>query len=235
MSSSVTYDSFGHFKMAEEPFRNEITTLASLVVTGVVELFMSQIPQLSLTKYYYDNLDLEGPVEEGADAYIYGLLSVAICADCSFTHKLEVAMSLASKSKSKDKRVAGNEPKKSSTKPHINYEHSGYLMSRKLEGLAQQLVAMRFSYERATMAIILNEGKVEQSVAWLFEGVQISEGTCNHDATAKIKAHTYDFSSSSSAFVADWNPSVVEQEQQQPHLQHQYASSSAMLDHHFSQ
>ncbi|CAA2990669.1 uncharacterized protein LOC111411927 [Olea europaea var. sylvestris] len=46
---------------------------------------------------------------------------------------------------------------------------SGYLMSRKLEKLAQQLVAMGFSQERATMALILNEGKVEESVAWLFE------------------------------------------------------------------
>ncbi|KAI3461190.1 hypothetical protein Pfo_017853 [Paulownia fortunei] len=47
---------------------------------------------------------------------------------------------------------------------------SGYLMSRKLEVLAQQLVAMGFSQERATMALILNEGRVEESVAWLFEG-----------------------------------------------------------------
>ncbi|XWS73673.1 hypothetical protein CRYUN_Cryun02cG0148700 [Craigia yunnanensis] len=47
---------------------------------------------------------------------------------------------------------------------------SGYLMSRKLEALAQQLVAMGFSHDRATMALILNEGKVEDSVAWLFEG-----------------------------------------------------------------
>ncbi|KAE8683694.1 Detected protein of confused Function [Hibiscus syriacus] len=47
---------------------------------------------------------------------------------------------------------------------------SGYLMSRKLEALAQQLVAMGFPHERATMALILNEGKVEESVAWLFEG-----------------------------------------------------------------
>ncbi|KAG6411369.1 hypothetical protein SASPL_129450 [Salvia splendens] len=47
---------------------------------------------------------------------------------------------------------------------------SGYLMSRKLEALAQQLVSMGFSHERATMALILNEGKVEESVAWLFEG-----------------------------------------------------------------
>ncbi|KAH6765976.1 hypothetical protein C2S52_016959 [Perilla frutescens var. hirtella] len=47
---------------------------------------------------------------------------------------------------------------------------SGYLMSRKLESLAQQLVSMGFSQERATMALILNEGRVEESVAWLFEG-----------------------------------------------------------------
>ncbi|KAF3662818.1 putative hyoscyamine 6-dioxygenase-like [Capsicum annuum] len=47
---------------------------------------------------------------------------------------------------------------------------SGYLMSRKLEALAQQLVAMGFSSERATMALIFNEGRVEESVAWLFEG-----------------------------------------------------------------
>ncbi|PPD85902.1 hypothetical protein GOBAR_DD17187 [Gossypium barbadense] len=47
---------------------------------------------------------------------------------------------------------------------------NGYLMSRKLEALAQQLVAMGFSHDRATMALIFNEGKVEESVAWLFEG-----------------------------------------------------------------
>ncbi|GJY63956.1 UBA-like protein [Tanacetum coccineum] len=93
---------------------NRCSGPSSPVVSGVVELFMSQIPQLSLTKYYYDNLDLEGPVEE--------LLDV-----------------------------------------------------KKLEGLAQQLVAMIFSYERATMAIILNEGKVEQSVAWLFEGGKVKQ------------------------------------------------------------
>ncbi|KAL3620292.1 hypothetical protein CASFOL_035204 [Castilleja foliolosa] len=47
---------------------------------------------------------------------------------------------------------------------------SGYLMSRKLEALAQQLVAMGFSHDRTTMALILNEGRVEESVAWLLEG-----------------------------------------------------------------
>ncbi|KAF2323710.1 hypothetical protein GH714_036669 [Hevea brasiliensis] len=46
---------------------------------------------------------------------------------------------------------------------------SGYLMSRKLEDLSQQLVAMGFSRERATLALVLNEGKVEESVNWLFE------------------------------------------------------------------
>ncbi|XP_004144084.1 uncharacterized protein LOC101220689 isoform X2 [Cucumis sativus] len=47
---------------------------------------------------------------------------------------------------------------------------SGYLMSRKLEALAQQLVAMGFSQDRATVALMLNEGKIEDSVSWLFEG-----------------------------------------------------------------
>ncbi|XP_074292481.1 uncharacterized protein LOC141619356 [Silene latifolia] len=52
---------------------------------------------------------------------------------------------------------------------------SGYLMSRKLEALAQQLVAMGFSQERSTMALILNEGRVEEAVAWLFEGGEDSD------------------------------------------------------------
>ncbi|KAK3022718.1 hypothetical protein RJ639_046702 [Escallonia herrerae] len=46
---------------------------------------------------------------------------------------------------------------------------SGYLMSRKLEALSQQLVAMGFSSERATLALMLNGGRVEESVNWLFE------------------------------------------------------------------
>lgn len=45
----------------------------------------------------------------------------------------------------------------------------GYLMSRKLESLAEKLVAMGFPLERATMALIMNQGRVEESVAWLFE------------------------------------------------------------------
>ncbi|XP_020231441.1 uncharacterized protein LOC109811996 [Cajanus cajan] len=57
---------------------------------------------------------------------------------------------------------------------------SGYIMSRKLESLAQQLVAMGFSHERATVALILNEGRVEESVAWLFEG---GEEADNHKDT----------------------------------------------------
>ncbi|KAE8731607.1 putative Armadillo repeat-containing protein [Hibiscus syriacus] len=54
----------------------------------------------------------------------------------------------------------------------LHEQCSGYLMSRKLEVLAQQLVAMGFSHDRATMALIFNEGKVEESVAWLFEGCE---------------------------------------------------------------
>lgn len=60
---------------------------------------------------------------------------------------------------------------------------SGYLMSRKLEALAQQLVAMGFSSERATMALILNEGRVEESVSWLFEGGEEAD---------KLKEHNLD-------------------------------------------
>ncbi|KAL5732714.1 hypothetical protein ACOSQ2_032406 [Xanthoceras sorbifolium] len=54
----------------------------------------------------------------------------------------------------------------------------GYLMSRKLEALSQQLVAMGFSSERATLALMLNEGRVEESVNWLFE---VSEEVNNKD------------------------------------------------------
>ncbi|CAL9760015.1 unnamed protein product [Musa acuminata subsp. burmannicoides] len=52
---------------------------------------------------------------------------------------------------------------------------SGYLMSRKLEMLAQKLVAMGFSSEQATMALIQNEGRVEESIAWLLEGGEESK------------------------------------------------------------
>ncbi|KAI4384603.1 hypothetical protein MLD38_002730 [Melastoma candidum] len=46
---------------------------------------------------------------------------------------------------------------------------SGYLMSRKLEALSRQLVAMGFSSERATQALIHNEGRLEDSISWLFD------------------------------------------------------------------
>ncbi|KAF5446037.1 hypothetical protein F2P56_031700 [Juglans regia] len=47
---------------------------------------------------------------------------------------------------------------------------SGYLMSRKLEELSQKLVRMGFPSERAIFALMLNEGKVEESVAYLLDG-----------------------------------------------------------------
>ncbi|KAI3427787.1 UBA domain-containing protein [Psidium guajava] len=46
---------------------------------------------------------------------------------------------------------------------------SGYLMSRKLEALSQQLVSMGFSSERATLALMMNEGRLEDSISWLFD------------------------------------------------------------------
>ena len=45
-----------------------------------------------------------------------------------------------------------------------------FLMSRKLEVLAQQIVPMGIPHERATYALMLNEGKLQESVNWLFEG-----------------------------------------------------------------
>lgn len=44
-----------------------------------------------------------------------------------------------------------------------------FLMSRKLEVLAQQLIAMGIAHERATYALMLNEGKIEESINWLFD------------------------------------------------------------------
>ena len=53
----------------------------------------------------------------------------------------------------------------------------GYLMSRKLEALAQKLVVMGFSADQAMMALIQNEGCVEESVTWL----------CNFDGSEETK------------------------------------------------
>lgn len=44
---------------------------------------------------------------------------------------------------------------------------NAFLTSRKLETLSHQLEAMGFPADRATMAIIINEGRMEESVAWL--------------------------------------------------------------------
>lgn len=44
-----------------------------------------------------------------------------------------------------------------------------FLMSWKLEVLAQQLIAIGISHELATYAITLNEGKIKESVDWLFD------------------------------------------------------------------
>ncbi|PSR95425.1 Radixin like, partial [Actinidia chinensis var. chinensis] len=75
---------------------------------------------------------------------------------------------------------------------------SGFLMSRKLEGLAQQLVSMGFSLEQATMALILNEGSVEESVTWLFESgkevdkhQELDEGNLKIDISEEL-AHIAD-------------------------------------------
>lgn len=55
---------------------------------------------------------------------------------------------------------------------------TSYLMSRRLEALSQQLVGMGFSQERATMSLIVNDGHIERSVAWILEG---GEGQVHED------------------------------------------------------
>lgn len=61
-----------------------------------------------------------------------------------------------------------------------------YLMSRKLENLVQKLVAMGFSSERATLALKLNDGKLEESISWLFEGSEAKD-TTNHVSESNLK------------------------------------------------
>lgn len=63
---------------------------------------------------------------------------------------------------------------------------SGYLMSRKLETLAQKLVSMGFSSERATLALKLNDGKLEESISWLFEEESHTKDTSNLASDLKI-------------------------------------------------
>ncbi|KAJ9172318.1 hypothetical protein P3X46_015567 [Hevea brasiliensis] len=71
--------------------------------------------------------------------------------------------------KTRQKNERKHQRQKERRAQELHERCSSYLMSRKLQALAQQLVVMGFSHERATMALILNEGKVEDSVSWLFE------------------------------------------------------------------
>ncbi|KAJ7559246.1 hypothetical protein O6H91_04G075800 [Diphasiastrum complanatum] len=89
---------------------------------------------------------------------------------------------LGSGSEKRDKIRWKNEKKHQRQKERrakdLKDRSTGYLMSRKLEILAEQLASMGFPSDRATMALILNEGHVERSVAWLLEGgyEQVKEG-----------------------------------------------------------
>ncbi|CAJ1958729.1 unnamed protein product [Sphenostylis stenocarpa] len=64
----------------------------------------------------------------------------------------------------------------------------GYLMSRKLESHVQLLVSMGFSSDRAMLALMLNDGKVEESVSWLFEASEAhTRSISNVGLTANLK------------------------------------------------
>lgn len=83
--------------------------------------------------------------------------------------------------KTRQKNEKKHQRQKERRAQELHEKCSGYLMSRKLEALAQQLVAMGFSSERATMALILNEGRVEESVSWLFEGGEEADKHKEHN------------------------------------------------------
>ncbi|CAM8957972.1 unnamed protein product [Rhodiola kirilowii] len=66
---------------------------------------------------------------------------------------------------------------------------SSVLMSRKLESLSRQLVSMGFTSERANLALMANDGKLEESVSWLLEGnTEVSKKVTNlaDECTLKI-------------------------------------------------
>lgn len=58
---------------------------------------------------------------------------------------------------------------------------TSFLMSRKLDILAQQLVTMGLPYEQATRALIVTRGQVEEAVAWLFEAGEGEEKASGSD------------------------------------------------------
>lgn len=69
------------------------------------------------------------------------------------------------------------------------------LMLKKLESLSRQLVAMGFTSDRASVALKMNDGKLEESVVWLLEGNtevnrkstnQASERALNIDITDEL-------------------------------------------------
>ncbi|KAL8196075.1 hypothetical protein R6Q57_025075 [Mikania cordata] len=101
----------------------------------------------------------------------------------SIRHDTILGVDIDKREKIRQKNEKKHQRQKERRAQELHEKCSGYLMSRKLESLAEQLVAMGFSSERATMALILNEGRVEQSVAWLFEG---GDDSNNHQDSNNI-------------------------------------------------
>ena len=69
---------------------------------------------------------------------------------------------------------------------------TAYLMMGKIEKHAQKLVAMGFPYERATVALKLNDGKIEDSISWLLSEVKdttnlVSEGNLKIDVSDELE------------------------------------------------
>ncbi|PKA53172.1 hypothetical protein AXF42_Ash009902 [Apostasia shenzhenica] len=72
---------------------------------------------------------------------------------------------------------------------------TNFLKSRKLKALSNQLAAMGFPVDRAAMALIVNEGRMEESVAWLLqEGEEgnKSKATVDVDDRSNLKIDIMD-------------------------------------------
>ncbi|KAF5744998.1 hypothetical protein HS088_TW07G00579 [Tripterygium wilfordii] len=89
--------------------------------------------------------------------------------------------------KTRQKNEKKHQRQKERRAKELHERCNGYLMSRKLEKLAQQLVSMGFPRERAIMALIFNKGKVEQSISWILEEGEEPDKHRDHNLVGNLK------------------------------------------------
>lgn len=88
-----------------------------------------------------------------------------------------------------------------------------YITSRKLESLAQTLVGMGFTSEAATMALIHNKGRVEESAVWILEGgMESKRSSVSNIGEANVKIDIKDELSKIVEFESKFKCSKLEVE-----------------------